>query len=120
MRKPLALIVEDEAMIVIDLEASLKRAGFTVVAAPTCIRTQQILALVDPDIAILDVLLHDCETGEVAEEFVARQIPFLIYSGTDLEGRSDAFKCGTFVAKPTDASELVKLMLSMARPSGLR
>ncbi|CAH2408242.1 hypothetical protein [Mesorhizobium escarrei] len=30
MKKPLAFIVEDEPMIVVDIEASLKQAGFAV------------------------------------------------------------------------------------------
>lgn len=109
MRKPLALIVEDEAMVMIDLEAALKQAGFAVTAAPSCEKTRQILALVEPDVAILDVLLRDCESDTIAEELVAKEIPFIIYSGTDIEDRSPAFKKGTFVSKPAEVSKLVCL-----------
>jgi DNA-binding response OmpR family regulator len=117
MRKPLALIFEDEPMIVIDIEASLREAGFAVASEPSCNRARQILALVEPDVVILDVLLQDCISCSVAEELVARNIPFVIYSATDIEGRGEAFKAGTFVAKPADESVLVALADSMARAS---
>lgn len=52
MRKPLALIFEDEPMIVVDIEASLKQAGFAVASEPSCVRARQILALVEPDVVI--------------------------------------------------------------------
>lgn len=86
MRKPLALIFEDEPMIVIDIEASLREAGFAVASEPSCNRARQILALVEPDVVILDVLLQDCISSSVAEELVARNIPFVTYSATDIEG----------------------------------
>ncbi|TPM29979.1 response regulator [Mesorhizobium sp. B2-3-4] len=113
MRKPLALIVEDEAFIVADLEASLKRAGFAVSAAASCERTREILSYLQPDIAILDIILRDCDSGEIAEQLALRQIPFLVYSGTDLDGRSEAFKAGKFVGKPANTSELVRLAVSL-------
>ncbi|MGX9573855.1 hypothetical protein [Mesorhizobium sp. f-mel] len=68
MRKPLALIFEDEPMIVIDIETSLREAGFAVASEPSCNRARQILALVEPDVVILDVLLQDCISSSVAEE----------------------------------------------------
>ncbi|RWI12563.1 hypothetical protein [Mesorhizobium sp.] len=89
MRKPLALIFEDEPMIVIDIVASLREAGFAVASEPICNRARQILALVEPDVVILDVLLQDCISSSVAEELVARNIPFVIYSATDVEGRGE-------------------------------
>ncbi|RWM69181.1 MULTISPECIES: response regulator [Mesorhizobium] len=115
MRKPLALIVEDEPMIVVDIEASLKQAGFAVASEPSCVRARQILALVQPDVVILDVLLQDGVSSSVAEELVARNIPFVVYSATDIEDRGEAFKAGTFVEKPADDSVLVALASSMAR-----
>ncbi|PAP93969.1 hypothetical protein CIT31_16490 [Mesorhizobium wenxiniae] len=48
---------------------------------------RQILALVKPDVVILDVLLQDCISSSVAEELVARNIPFLIYSAIRDEPR---------------------------------
>ncbi|WP_192363343.1 hypothetical protein [Mesorhizobium mediterraneum] len=70
MRKPLALIFEDEPMIVIDIEASLREAGFAGASESSCNRARQILALVEPDVVILDVLLQDCISSSVAEELV--------------------------------------------------
>jgi DNA-binding response OmpR family regulator len=117
MRKPLALIVEDEPMIVVDIEASLKQAGFAVASEQSCVRARRILALVEPDVVILDVLLQDGVSSSVAEELVARNIPFVVYSATDIEGRGEAFKAGTFVEKPADGSVLIALASSMARAS---
>lgn len=116
MKKPLALIVEDEAFIVADLESELVRAGFVVEAAPTCARTMQLLTLLEPDVAILDVILPDCDSGEIAEQLLARQIPFLVYSGTDLDDRNEAFKAGMFVSKPAAASRVVGLATSLVTP----
>ncbi|PBB52523.1 MULTISPECIES: response regulator [Mesorhizobium] len=114
MRKPLALIFEDEPIIVMSIESSLKAAGFAVASEPSCVRARQILALVQPDVVILDVLLRDCVSSSVAEELVARNIPFVIYSATDIEGRGEAFKAGTFVEKPADECVLAALASSLA------
>jgi DNA-binding response OmpR family regulator len=114
MRKPLVLIIEDEAFIVADLEASLVRAGFTVAAAPSCSRTQKILELVEPDVAILDVVLRDCESAEIARTLLARRIPFVVHTGVDERDLPEPFKVGAFVSKPADISKLVELASAMA------
>ncbi|WP_201842867.1 response regulator [Microvirga zambiensis] len=79
---PLVLILEDEALIALNLQDDLQDAGYGV-AGPftTCAAALEWLRTQTPDIAILDVALKDGPCREIALELERRKVPFLIYSG---------------------------------------
>jgi DNA-binding NtrC family response regulator len=76
------MIVEDQALIGMSLEASLEEAGFSV-EGPFMSNAQALSWLESdvPDIALLDVMIKDGTSIEIARALKMRGIPFAIYSG---------------------------------------
>ncbi|MFZ5896958.1 MAG: response regulator [Myxococcota bacterium] len=59
-----AVIVEDEAVVAMDLERSLKRLGVTVLGVATTARDAvRMIRELDPDLMLLDVRLRDDRDG---------------------------------------------------------
>jgi DNA-binding response OmpR family regulator len=79
---PLILILEDEALIALNLQDELQDNGYAV-AGPftTCSAALEWLGTATPSIAILDATLNDGSCSNVAAELSRRKVPFLIYSG---------------------------------------
>jgi DNA-binding response OmpR family regulator len=108
--KPLVLILEDEALIGINLQDELQDAGFRV-AGPftTCSAALEWLQTATPDAAILDAALRDGPCREIAQELGNRAVPFLIYSGYGLDQEFlAAFHHVTWIEKPVPPSALVQ------------
>jgi DNA-binding response OmpR family regulator len=78
----LVLVAEDEAIIALELEDSLKAAGFEI-AGPfaTCAAAEGWLETGRPDVAILDNALKDGPCDKLAADLKACGVPVVIYSG---------------------------------------
>ena len=102
LNRPVVLIAEDEAVIALELEDSLKAAGFDI-AGPfaTCADAENWLKTEQPDAAILDSQLKDGPCDAVAADLSRRGVPMVIFSGHDdrREGSSVAWK-GAWLTKP--------------------
>lgn len=113
------LIVENEPLIAMDVEAMLTALGADLVYhAPTCGDALQWIDGNDPDIAILNLHLRDGPGTIVAEQLAARTIPFVIYSG-DTHASADQSELVTqavWITKPCTQDELTD---ALARASGL-
>jgi DNA-binding response OmpR family regulator len=80
--RPLVLILEDEALIALNLQDELQDAGYDVPGPfTTCAAALGWLQTQTPNIAILDIALKDGSCRETALELSRREVPFLIYSG---------------------------------------
>src|SRR5918997_3655838 len=79
MAQPCCMIVEDQALIGMSLEASLEEAGFEV-AGPFMSNAQALRWLENaaPDLALLDVMLKDGTSLRIARELKSRGVPFVI------------------------------------------
>src|SRR5579885_472154 len=77
------LLVEDDRLILMDLEATVGDAGAATVE--TCADVSAALALLSRnapiDAAILDIRLRDESIAPVAHELEVRGVPFVFYSG---------------------------------------
>jgi DNA-binding response OmpR family regulator len=87
--RPCCLVAEDESLIALALEACLDEAGFDV-AGPFPANRDALgsldgprpgLAILDPGLAILDVVLKDGPCLTLARELKSRGVPFAVYSG---------------------------------------
>jgi DNA-binding response OmpR family regulator len=108
--KPLALVLEDEALIALDLHDELQDAGYEV-AGPftTCAAALEWLRSQTPDAAILDAALKDGPCREIALELARRGVPFLIYSGHSKDCQLLAeIDHVTWIEKPVPPSVLVQ------------
>ena len=108
--RPLVLVLEDEALIALNLQDDLQDAGYEV-AGPftTCAAAPIWLQTETPDTAILDAALKDGPCREVALELSRRDVPFLIYSGhhEDCQLLSEFYHV-TWIEKPVPSAVLVQ------------
>ena len=79
---PRILVVEDEYLIALDLDAALRTAGYRVIGpAPEVSAALQLLKAERPDAAVLDVNLAGQCVTPVAEVLHAMFVPFILASG---------------------------------------
>lgn len=65
MQSPTVLIVEDEMLVAIDLEASLEEHGYRPVGIAADMSRAMELASIRPDVALVDCNLRDGPTGPI-------------------------------------------------------
>jgi DNA-binding response OmpR family regulator len=104
------LLLEDEALVAVALQADLEEAGYSV-AGPflTCASALEWLADHRPDAAILDTVLKDGPCKEVALVLTRERVPFLVYSG-HAEDRNilSALTSATWVEKPATTEAILQ------------
>ncbi len=76
-RRPLVLVAEDEAIIALELEDSLKAAGFDI-AGPftTCAGAERWIETGRPSAAILDYALKDGPCEKLATDLKSQGVPW--------------------------------------------
>ena len=85
---PSVIIIEDEVMIAFAMEEEFTEARFNVAGIfSSCAETFEWLKSHQPDVAVLDALLQDGRSDELALELKRRGVPFLICSGMPRDGR---------------------------------
>ena len=115
----LALLLEDEPLIAMDVEMALEDVGYDVTTVASCSDAHVWLDNNRPEVAIIDIQLQDGSSDSVAARFVDQDIPFIVYSG-DLASEFDGtvFAHGTWLPKPSGSQELEQAIKSaMLRPS---
>lgn len=100
----LVLIAEDEPLIAVEIRQGFEEEGAKVIMAQTL--SEALLGVEDAalSVAILDHGLADGDSHKVCGRMKERNIPFIIYSGYDLD--EDA-RGGVHVKKPASMSTLV-------------
>jgi len=95
------LVVEDEALIGLDIAQQLTDGGFEVVGIATSVaKALRLVEEVGCDIAVLDVSLG-AETSEpIAEELRTRGIPFVVLSGFSTLTLAAGFRGACQLSKP--------------------
>jgi DNA-binding response OmpR family regulator len=108
--RPLVLVLEDEALIALNVQDELQDAGYEV-AGPfsACSAALEWLRTTTPDMAVLDTTLKDGHCREIALELSRREVPFLIYSGyqEDQQLLPD-FQHIAWIEKPVPSGTLVQ------------
>ena len=103
------LIVEDEWMISLSLQAALEEAGACVIEIADCVASaERILRAGEAfDVAVLDLHLRDGDARSLIELFSVRAIPFVVTTG---DTAAADLKLGTAIAvlgKPFRSEDLV-------------
>ncbi len=102
------LIVEDQALIGLSLEAYLEEAGFGVCETlPTTKAALAWMGTNTPDVAILDYSLKDGPCTALARTLRERGIPFLIYSGHPRSIAPRELQDVPWLHKPCDRAALL-------------
>src|SRR3712207_2147131 len=108
---PCCLVLEDQALIGMALEASLEEAGFRV-AGPFMSNTETLDWLEDnaPDLALVDILLKDGPCTPVLLVLQNRKIPFAIYSGLKPSAVPPELAPVRWLEKPISRGDLKKAL----------
>lgn len=107
------LVVEDEAIVAIDIAEQLVQAGFVVVGpAPSVAKALRLIVEEGCDVAVLDVNLRDETAEPVARELRSRRTPFLFMSAVSRDHLPAEFNDKVLLPKPTRPSVLVAALQS--------
>lgn len=111
------LVVEDEFLVAIQIEAILRGAGWRVTgSAGTLAGAMSLARKSECDAAVLDVNLRGERVDEVAAILSERGIPFLFVSGYGRGNLPAAFRDRVeFLAKPFSDQMLVQTVGSLLR-----
>src|SRR5215204_1657858 len=103
------LIVEDQAIIAMDLEAAVEEANARVIGpAPTIREALKLLHTNSVDAAILDANLPDGDVTPVAEALIEGKVPFVINTGVAVPLQLRRYPGLLVFRKPTPSSRLIR------------
>jgi PAS domain S-box-containing protein len=107
LRGKRVLIIEDEPLLSMDMEASLAEAGCEV-GGPvgTIAKAKQLIAGMDFDAALLDANLAGESVDELAVALTQRNIPFAFVTGYGREALPDGFREALLLGKPFSKEQL--------------
>ncbi|WP_284948259.1 response regulator [Acidisoma cladoniae] len=111
--KPQILIVEDEAIVALLIEEHLIDLSYEVVGIASTVATALAVIQTGPrlDGVLLDVWLRDGQTFTVADELLARHVPFAFMTGYGAGLiRDRRFETVPVLAKPFKLTELDMLL----------
>jgi two-component SAPR family response regulator len=109
------LIVEDEAVIAIDLANTLREFGCVVLPlALSVAKALEVLRTQRPDVALLDVNLCDGRVTPVAEALTAMGVSFVVVTGyVDVVFDEPVLRDAAKVSKPYSTDEIERTILRL-------
>ena len=120
MEQPVILIAEDEPIVGMDLSDTIAEAGYEV-EGPYADLHSAMLAFQKrkPDLAILDIRLHDTVVYPFAEKLIAEDVPVIFHSGhLPLDEVADRFPDSLALAKPCPPGDIITQVQQTLQPEG--
>jgi response regulator NasT len=119
------LLVDDDRLVLATLGKGLEQAGYAVQTCVTAEEARRVLALAQPDIAVLDIRLPDVSGIALAAELERqRHVPFIFLTAYgDPETVREAAQKGAlgYLVKPVDVSQLIPAIeAGLARAADLK
>ncbi|RYG61628.1 response regulator [bacterium] len=99
------LVVEDEALILLDLEDTLLGLGHSVVSSSTVKDAQASLESEGFDLAVIDFHLRDGTSGNLAQTLTERGVPYILCTGTARPEELQGIPPATVILKKPYISE---------------
>ena len=113
--QPYCVIIEDQALIAMSLEAYFEDVGFAVHTLTSLTQAQEWLKDNTPELAILDFMLRDGPATPLAEELHRRGIPFIVYSGYARHlGVPSQLQEVPWLEKPSRREDLLKALVTLS------
>jgi DNA-binding response OmpR family regulator len=109
------LIIEDEALIALDLAQAFERAGAHVTTTSTLHHAHLLVQHDGLSAAVVDHALGDGDTQSICKYLKEHGVPFVTYSGfgaADLEGGECA---GVYIAKPKTPEFVVGVVADLIK-----
>lgn len=109
MEQPIILIAEDEPIVGMDLCDTIAEAGYRVEGPHGDLHSAMLAFQKQrPDLAILDIRLHDTVVYPFAEKLIAENVPVIFHSGhLPLEEVSARFPGTSALAKPCPPGDIL-------------
>lgn len=106
------LIVEDEFILAMDLQAILEEQGCNVLAlARNVSQALMLLDENDPELVTLDLNLNGQSSAPVARVLKEKGIPFVVISGNDAKAAKSAdYDDAPYLTKPLYAEKLIEVL----------
>jgi AmiR/NasT family two-component response regulator len=119
------LLVDDDRLVLATLQSGLEQAGYAVQACSSAEEAKRVLALDNPDIAVLDIRMPGASGLDLARELGESQaIPFLFltaYSEAEVVRKAAEYGAVGYLVKPVDIPQLVPAIeAALARAAALR
>ena len=110
------LVLEDEALIALDLAATLKDAGWEVIgpAGNVAAALRLLETAGDPDIACLDLNIGSETSHGLARDLRSRGVPVIFISGRDARALPDDLRDMPLLGKPLDDAALLRTLGMLA------
>lgn len=113
------LIIEDEPLLRLDLEAMVVDAGWRVSGSAGDLDTAlQRIADTPTDIVLLDANLQGQPVDDICAALVARNIPFAFVSGYPREALPRAYRQAPLLRKPVDDAALARELAALSECGG--
>ena len=109
-REKSVLIVEDDALISIYLEAIAKDAGHSVITARSSYEATALLASVDVDLVLLDLVLDGRPCLPLARRLAAGGVRVILCTATDVHGLPAELTGVQVITKPFDPGEVQSIL----------
>ena len=116
--QPYCVIIEDQALIAMSLEAYFEDVGFAVHTLTSIAQAQAWLKDNTPELAILDFMLRDGPATQLASELHSRGVPFIVYSGYARQlGVPAQLQEVPWLEKPTRREDLLNALVALSPKS---
>lgn len=115
-RGAVILIVENDAIIALNIEDSLLDLGYRVLGP--LVTGSETLALLEnhqPDAVLLNLKLDDGIATDVARKLLQRSIPVALLTGVELSDLDPELKAIPCLNKPFTSAELEEMLLRLVR-----
>lgn len=108
------LIVEDNFLVAEDLSAMITASGGTVIGpAGDAVRACVLTDVEGPDVAVLDVKLHEGDSRAVMDELERHHVPFLVLTAYEQAGLPSCFGGAPYLSKPFMEDDLLRLLVTL-------
>ncbi len=114
--QPRCLIIEDQALIAMSVEAYLEDVGFEVQTVTSIAQAQACLRDNAPEFVILDFMRRDGPATEIAGDLHRRGISFIVYSGYPRHlGLPSELQEVPWFEKPTRREDLLSALVALSQ-----
>src|SRR5262249_4967388 len=114
------IVIEDEALVLMELESSLTDAGCEVVGTAGTLEEARVLcAQAECEAALLDANLAGHNVDELAPALTRRNIPFAFVTGYGRESLPQGFKDAVVLKKPYAQADLIAVAESLVHRPGV-
>jgi DNA-binding NtrC family response regulator len=106
--RPKVLVVEDEALLALDLQCTLEEAGYAVIGSSASVsRAKALIEKSPPDAVLLDVLLESQPDFTLADHLDDRGIPFVFVTVCERSSIATRHARRPLLQKPCTAEQVL-------------